>query len=950
MKGEIVSKFVAGQRWINDAELSLGLGTVLCVEHRTVSLIFHASGETRTYAQDSAPLTRIRFNAGDNITDIHQRSLTIEQVSEQNGLLTYHVSTADGDKETLEERDLSTTLRLNQPMDRLSSGQVDDMRWFELRSQAWTCQLKNYQSQMTGLTGARTSLIPHQLYIASEVASRYAPRVMLADEVGLGKTIEAGLILHQQIMTGRASRVLVIVPEALIHQWLVELLRRFNLFFSIFDEERCQAIESSTDLSNPFQAEQLVLCSMPLFTDSDSRLQQAVNAEWDLLIIDEAHHLEWHTDAPSAEYQIAQQLARRSQGLLLLTATPEQFGKDSHFARLQLLDPDRFSDYAQFLEQEQHYQVIANLIDRLNEPGAVSDDTIQQLKPFAPPIDLESCRDLPLTDVIRDQLIHHMLDCHGTGRVLFRNTRDAIQGFPERELIAHPLTLSSEYQDFLKQTTELQHHLHPEHFIHDKADWTRHDSRVDWLVALLSQLVNEKLLVITHYAQTARELQQALKRYHGIACSVFHEDMSIVERDKRAADFADHDTGVPLLICSEIGSEGRNFQFCHHLVLFDLPFNPDLLEQRIGRLDRIGQTQRIRIHVPCFEGSAQQRLFEWYDASLNAFTTPCPAGSQIFSEIQGQLQPALIASDNDDFKKLLEGSRERHAALNQALHDGRDRLLEYSSCRHGIADELVRRIQQFEHQSALESFMNSLFDSYGVNIEEHKPGSYILTPAEHMIGQFPGLDDDGMTITYRRDVALHNDDMHFITWDHPMTLNAIDMLLGNEMGNTSVCSIKSHELQAGQLYIQCLFVIDIDIPQQFQQHIHAHQLQPLPVEICYNEAGEEIPDLLSRAKLGGIERTIAKQIISLKLDIIRQRQQQARQQLEADAAALLAQHHASTLRILDDEVQRLQQLKQINPQVREEEIDFFSHQREALSESIKHSACRLDSIRLLISI
>ena len=125
-----------------------------------------------------------------------------------------------------------------------------------------------------GLLGPRVQLLPHQLYIAAEVASRHAPRVLLADEVGLGKTIESGLIVHQQLTTGRASRVLIAVPDSLVHQWLVEMLRRFNLSFTMLDEERCEAlVESGTP--NPFEAAQLVLCSLSLLVDRPDRLDQA---------------------------------------------------------------------------------------------------------------------------------------------------------------------------------------------------------------------------------------------------------------------------------------------------------------------------------------------------------------------------------------------------------------------------------------------------------------------------------------------------------------------------------------------------------------------------------------------------------------------------------------------------------------------------------------------------
>ena len=144
------------------------------------------------------------------------------------------------------------------------------------------------QSPGYGLMGARAELLPHQIYIASKVAQRYAPRVLLADEVGLGKTIEAGLVLHQQLLTGRAERVLIVVPDSLVHQWLVEMSRRFNLQFTILDEERCQALDEA-EPGNPFETAQCVLCALSFLTDNSERFEQSLVVDWDLLIVDEAH-------------------------------------------------------------------------------------------------------------------------------------------------------------------------------------------------------------------------------------------------------------------------------------------------------------------------------------------------------------------------------------------------------------------------------------------------------------------------------------------------------------------------------------------------------------------------------------------------------------------------------------------------------------------------------------
>lgn len=944
-----VSEFVIGQRWISDAELMMGLGTVLAVEHRTVSILFHATGESRTYAKESAPLTRIRFNIGDQISDIHKRNLIVEEVIEEDSLIIYQVKTSDNNLELLEERDLDTSIQLNKPLDRLISGQVDKNKWFDLRYQTWQNLLKNYNSDISGLTGARASLIPHQLYIANEVASRYAPRVLLADEVGLGKTIEACLILHQQINRGRANRVLIIVPDALIHQWLVELLRRFNLFFSIFDEERCLAITESSDFSNPFNAEQQILCSLDLFTDNPERFQQVINTEWDLLIIDEAHHLAWSTEHVSEEYKLVEKMSTITKGLLLLTATPEQFGKESHFARLRLLDPDRFNDYDSFVQQENQYQIIADLIEKISANESLSDSYITHLLSLESNINVDSVKTGKLSDKEKTDIIHHLLDCHGTGRVLFRNTRSAIKGFPERQVTAYTLELPEQYKAL--SASPVLDQLHPERFVSSNAKWTIFDPRVNWLVELLNQYKTEKILLITHYAETAIELSNALKTQFGIASSVFHEQLSIVDRDKRAADFADNETGVQILMCSEIGSEGRNFQFSHHLVLFDLPLNPDLLEQRIGRLDRIGQSQTIKIHTPCFRSSAQERLYEWYHTSLNAFNNTCPAGAEIFSKYKDELENALDVSnyDNEKFSIFIEQCKEDYVNLNQAMHEGRDRLLEYSSCRKDIANKLQSKIESFEQSSQLKPYMNDLFDCYGVNIEEHKLGSYIISPAEHMVGQFPGLHDDGMTVTFDRKVALSHDDMHFLSWDHPMVLNGIDMLLSHEMGNTSVCSIKSDDYQPGQLLIQTVHILNIEIPAEHQLDITSDQLQALPILSTLTETGEDISLQFKTYKFKSVAKNIAKQIVHLKEDVIKDSLSIIANDISEHATEYLKSHYSTNILILENEIDRLIALKSVNPQVRDEEIVFFESQLKAFKIAMQNPLSNLDSIRLIIT-
>ena len=572
---------------------------------------------------------------------IENNSFTITERHDLNGCLIYQGDDTEGNEVSIHEMDLSSHVQFSQPQDRLFAGQIDKNRQFELRVEALSHQHRLQQSSIFGLMGPRVQLLPHQMYIAHQVSQRHAPRVLLADEVGLGKTIEAGLIAHQQLITGRAERLLIVVPDSLLHQWLVEMLRRFNLHFTIMDQQRYQAISEAEDI-NPFESAQLVLCNLSLLTGNQAIYNAACDAHWDLMIVDEAHHLQWDEQKVSVlEYQCIEGLAKQVLGVLLLTATPEQLGVESHFARLRLLDPDRYHDLEIFKQEEAAYRPVSDLVEAI-----VESSDLTQLLDAKDKIDSylsADAYDLSLEfSEVKQQIIDALLDRHGTGRILYRNTRDAVQGFPERHLNSYPLSAPHSYLS--AKETDLNNLLQTEHILGD--DWVEIDSRVQWLVDWLSGHKLDKVLLICSQAETAQALELYLRVNKGIRSSVFHEGLSLVNRDRSAAYFADEEEGAQILICSEIGSEGRNFQFAHHLILFDLPLNPDLLEQRIGRLDRIGQKHTIQIHIPYYEQSAQAVLLNWYHQGMNALERVFPVGSAIYQTLKQSLHNAMLNTND----------------------------------------------------------------------------------------------------------------------------------------------------------------------------------------------------------------------------------------------------------------------------------------------------------------
>ncbi len=965
--------FQPGQRWISDSESDQGLGTITGIEHRFVNIVFTATGESRQYAKANAPLTRVIFNDGDLIPSHEGWTLKVESSTEAHGILTYHGIRQDTlEAISLKEVMIDHFIKFNKPHDRLLNSQVDRLDWFRLRKDCLRYQYEQQQSELMGLTGGRVSLIPHQLYIADEVGNRFAPRVLLADEVGLGKTIEAGLIIHQQLVSGRAQRILIIVPESLMHQWLVEMLRRFNLKFSIFDHDRCVETAGEDD-SNPFSTEQLVLVNLGFITKNPKWYEALISEDWDLMVVDEAHHLNWQQDNPSMEYQCIEQLAQVIPGVLLLTATPDQLGHESHFARLRLLDSDRFYDYQKFIEEESHYSEVADAANALVEKEQLTNDQESTLIALLKETDiseqlvtLNSDNSANQTEV-RQQLLKQLLDRHGTGRILFRNSRNTIKGFPARKIHPAPLTMPEQYQDTINEfmlsdcpealanSKQAKFIFTPEMLYgldHQSEKWTDFDPRVDYLIDLLKSLKKEKVLVICAHAQTAIDLEAVLRVKEGIRAAVFHEGLSIFERDRAAAYFAQDEDSAQLLLCSEIGSEGRNFQFAHHLVLFDLPLNPDLLEQRIGRLDRIGQTEVIRLHAPYFEDSAQHLLFDWYQQGMQAFEHTCITGRIVY-EAYGQqlLSLALTAQQASSIaEKLISDTWQKHCKIKAELESGRDKLLELNSSGQGRAHELVKKIERNDRQIDLPQFMFQALDVFGVQQDDKADNAIALNQSEHMLNSnFPCLPEDGSTITFDRDTALINENYQLLTWDHPMVRGVLDLVLSDEIGNASIGLLKTEALPVGTFFLECLFTVEATAPAHLQL---GRYLPTTPIRILVDKKGNDLGDKVSEAvldkQLTPVKKIMALQLIKALKSQIAPLVTKAEFHGEQQISAIQAKALKSMQSKLGQEQQRLTALKAINPSVRQAEIDFLAHQQDELSHYIDKAQLTFEAVRMIV--
>ena len=935
-------EFIPGQRWASEAEPELGLGTILRVDDRAVQVLFAKSGLLRNYASHGAPLTRATFRVGQRIAG-RGISFVVERIDLRDGLLVY-----SGEKRELVEGQLDDEQSLSQADARLISARIDKPHQYELRKLALLARASARQSDAWGILSARVDLLPHQLGVVAACMEREHPRVLLADEVGLGKTIEAGMLTARMLATGRASRVLILLPDALLVQWFVELRRRFQLAFAIVDEERCNAIASADTTRNPFEDEQLAIASLAWLAREPARCEQAIAAGWDMLVVDEAHHLEWTPEAASPEYLAVEALAKATPSVVLLTATPEQLGRRAHFARLRLLDPARFEDLERFLAEADDYARLSPLAERIAAAAPLATDERAALRERFPhdPALLALVDNYPGS---ADALLSALIDRHGTGRVMFRNRRNTVGGFPGRQLdldanIEAPESVVQE--DLL---AEFDEDTRSDGVAQHAYDYSR-DPRVAWLTRLLDAHREDKFLLIATTRAKVEAIDAALRTRTGAAIACFHEDMTLIQRDRAAAWFAQAN-GARVLLCSEIGSEGRNFQFAHRLAMWDLPLDPDLVEQRIGRLDRIGQRHVVTLHVPGLPGTAQEALIRWH-ADGTRVLRECPAdGRELLRRFGPEVVQAARAhaeageSDDPELDSLVVATADAHTELTRTIRDGRDRLLELAA-RHTGGKSLFDALQVADGDARTGDLLQECFEPFGVHVDDVGDGSLLLDPEFLSTDALPGFVDGPRRATFDRKLALAREELDLLRMDHPLVMGAFDLLLAGETGNASF--LVDPALPARSVLLEAVYVLECvaDVRLDVQRF-----LPSTPLEVCVDSrlASREYaasPQALARAR----ERTLdvsryRRYLAQLVPPMLEKADALAVEQARTAINATLAQARI----VLDARVQRLHALAGINASVPADEVERVESTRERVLAALAKARPRLDAVRMAVS-
>ena len=628
-------------------------------------------------------------------------------------------------------------------VERLAAGDVDESEDFLTRLDILHLLATREAGGLGSFLGGRVRLFPHQLHVAERATGRMPVRWLLADEVGMGKTIEAALIMNRLLHTRKIDRCLVVAPEALTVQWLGELWRKYHQVFTVLDSPRLADVSRDFGAGfNPFDAHRRAVIALETLIERRELVGQAVSAGIDLLVVDEAQRLRRAPGHPgSAEYRAVAPIAALGQHVLLLSATPLDDDVHGFFRLLQLLRPEEFPE---------GMNVDERLGSGLPLPPCTSSTRrvdIGGLPPrrpmavdIAPPAanlaDIVRRRDEPAQDpVARKRGLDRIRRALASGAAL-----KAVLGPDEIEL---------------RQQA-------------DAAD--RADPRLQWLLteAKRWRRANEKTLVFVAHRETLVMLRDALSARAQLASGVFHEELSAARRDIEVARFR-ADDGPGILVSTEAGGEGRNFEFCHRLVLYDLPWRPSTVEQRIGRLDRIGR--RIPVHIAYFRppsgiGADAVRLFE----RLGLFREPIASMEAQLAHVEAALEAVALDPDASLSETAIDQLIAAAHAARTRIHEAAHQQLHRDPYRADLAASILARIPA-GLDALMESVVVNAASRLGFHVEQVRGSrAYAIEFGnEAIVDSLPGIPGGSSFIgSFDREYAVEDETIDFFASGHPL--------------------------------------------------------------------------------------------------------------------------------------------------------------------------------------
>jgi ATP-dependent helicase HepA len=722
----------------------LGIGRVTSIEPRALLVEFPRSGTTLRLAASADALMPVDLSPGRPVRITETREHTTIVARLPDGMFQL-ANGRTASSHALWPLELEGAL-----LDRLALGDLDEVEDFVTRLDILHLLALREADGLGSFLGGRVRLFPHQLHVAERASASDPVRWLLADEVGLGKTIEAALILNRLVHAGKIDRCLVVAPDALTVQWLGELWRKYHQVFTLLDAQRLADVarDFGSDF-NPFDVHRRAVIALEMLTERPHLTDQAVRAGIDLLVVDEAQRLRRPPGHPGDPgWRAIAPIAGLRRHVLLLSATPLEDDAHGFFRMLQLLRPEEFPEDVSFearlasgtplppCTSSTRRADIGGLPPRVGQPITIDDPSKWKLREAVETI----VRGLPAPHAVaRRQKIDRVRRALASGAALAAALA-AVHGPDDRALREQAEAMDAS------------------------------DPRLDWLLSHAPRWrdARDKTLVFVAHRETLEMLRTALSHRAQLATGVFHESLPPAQRDTEVARFREPE-GPSLLVSTESGGEGRNFEFCHRLVLFDLPWKPSVVEQRIGRLDRIGR--RIPVEIVYFRppsgiGADVVRLFE----TLGLFREPLAGLEPQLAHVEGALEEIAL----DPSGSL---SEERFDALVRDAHAARTRIREAAyqqlhrdPYRADMAAGILARVPA-QLDALNEEVVVTACIGLGFTIE-HPRGRRIFAielANNALVDGLPGVAAGSSYVgTFDRDEAVERETIDFFASGHPL--------------------------------------------------------------------------------------------------------------------------------------------------------------------------------------
>lgn len=497
---------------------------------------------------------------------------------------------------------------------------------WELFQMAYDAELTTMSSEFNGLRSLdylpHLDIMEHQINCANQVIEQMSGRAILADEVGLGKTIEAGLILKEYMVRGLARKILILVPASLVNQWEMELNGKF--FIPAIAHRKNYAWDQVD----------IMISSIDTAKRSPHR-DEILDIDYDFIIIDEAHKLKNHK---TQNYQFVRSLKKKY--CLLLTATPVQNKLIEIFNLVSILKPGHLGNYDSFTQKYGNHR------------NNIKKDAY--LKQLVQKVMVRNTRkDTNFSDTKR-HIETVWMDFSEEEKQVYAQLENNIQSFSTFSKITYLRELCSSreacYLSLKKSAEQLEENDHITE-ITSQIEQLPHHVKAEKAVELIKRFGDDKVIIFTEYRATQLYLQWYLQQY-GITSVPFRGGFKRGKKDWMRQLFQNH---AQVLIATEAGGEGINLQFCNHMINYDLPWNPMRLEQRIGRIHRYGQDKDVHIYNFAIRGTVEEHIMSLLYEKIN-----------LFEQVIGQLDDILAELEIDDMEKEIKTIFNDSASVGEA--------------------------------------------------------------------------------------------------------------------------------------------------------------------------------------------------------------------------------------------------------------------------------------------